>query len=129
MLEIEKIVKREMIVSCASSHPKNGGSPFGVMHYPSLVDLVLPLGCPPMLRLRNAEPNAMDDAWDDLIFSETREHWLKVARIVGRVSDRVPNGPHFERIAARIQALVNEGKLEAKGDVTQWRFSEVRLPQ
>jgi hypothetical protein len=72
---------------------------------------------------------AMEDMWDDLIFSETRERWLKVARIIGRVSDRVPNGPHFEQIAARIQALADGGKLEAKGDLTQWLFSEVRLPQ
>lgn len=69
----------------------------------------------------------MDRAWDDLIFSETCEHWLKVARIIGRVSDRVPNGPHFEEIAARIQTLVNEGKLEAQGDLSRWRYSEVRL--
>lgn len=71
----------------------------------------------------------MDNAWDDLIFSEARESWLKVARIIGRVSDRVPNGPHFEEIAARIQALVDQGKLEAKGDLSRWRYSEVRLTQ
>ena len=71
----------------------------------------------------------MDNAWDDLILAETREHWLKVARIIGRVSDRVPNGPHFEEIAARIQALVNEGKLEAKGNLSRWLYSEVRLAQ
>ena len=71
----------------------------------------------------------MDGAWDDLIFSENCERWLKVARIIGRVSDRVPNGPHFEAIAARIQALVDEGKLEAKGDLSRWRYSEVRLAQ
>jgi Protein of unknown function len=71
----------------------------------------------------------MDSARDDLIFSETRERWLKVARIIGRVSDRVPNGPHFEEIAARIQTLVNEGKLEAKGDLSRWLYSEVRLAQ
>lgn len=71
----------------------------------------------------------MDNAWDNLIFSETGEHWLKVARVIGRVSDRVPNGPHFEEIAARIQALVNEGKLEAQGDLSRWRYSEVRLAQ
>jgi len=68
----------------------------------------------------------MDDPWDDLIFSETCERWLKVARIIGRVSDRMPNGPHFEQIAARIQGLVDEGKLEAKGDLSRWRYSEVR---
>jgi len=86
-----------------------------------------------MLRLRQRGPasvsRTMDDAWDDLIFFETCERWLKVARIIGRVSDRVPNGPHFEQIAARIQGQVNAGKLEAKGDLTQWLFSEVRLPQ
>jgi hypothetical protein len=71
----------------------------------------------------------MDAVWDDLIFSETCERWLKVARIITRVSDRVPNGPHFEPIAARIRALVDEGKLEAKGDLSQWRFSEVRRAQ
>jgi len=71
----------------------------------------------------------MDSARDDLIFSETRERWLKVARIIGRVSDRVPNGPHSEEIAARIQTLVNEGKLEAKGDLSRWLYSEVRLAQ
>lgn len=69
----------------------------------------------------------MDNAWDDLIFSETCERWPKVARIIGRVSDRVPNGPHFQEITARIQALVNDGKLEAQGDLSRWLYSEVRL--
>jgi hypothetical protein len=71
----------------------------------------------------------MDNAWDDLIFSEACERWLKVARIISKVSDRVPNGPHFEKIAARIQVLVDEGKLEAKGDLSRWGYSEVRLAQ
>lgn len=70
----------------------------------------------------------MDNAWDDLILSETGERWLKVARIIGRVSDRVAGGPHFDEVAARIRTLVDEGKLEAKGDLSRWRFSEVRLP-
>jgi hypothetical protein len=71
----------------------------------------------------------MDNAWDDLILSEACERWLKVARIISRVSDRRPDGPHFEEIAARIQALVNEGKLEAKGDLSRWLYTEVRLAQ
>jgi hypothetical protein len=71
----------------------------------------------------------MASAWDDLISSETCERWLKVARIIGRVSDRVPNGPHFEEVAARIQALVNDGKLEAKGDLSRWLYSEIRHAQ
>lgn len=71
----------------------------------------------------------MENAWDDLIFSEACERWLKVARIISKVSDRVPDGPHFEEVAARIQALVKEGKLEAKGDLSRWGYSEIRLPQ
>jgi len=71
----------------------------------------------------------MDNAWDDLIFSETCERWLKVARVIGRVSDRVSDGPHFEQVAARIRTLVDEGKLEAKGDLSQWQFSEIRRAQ
>jgi hypothetical protein len=71
----------------------------------------------------------MDNPWDDLIFSETCERWLKVARIITRVSDRAGNGPHFDEVASRIRALVEEGKLEAKGDISRWRYSEVRRPQ
>ncbi len=41
----------------------------------------------------------------------------------------VPKVRKILDVIARFQALVNEGKLEAKGDLTQWLFSEVRLPQ
>ena len=34
----------------------------------------------------------------------------------------------WEEIGRRVEALVNEGRLEARGDVTLWRHSEVRLP-
>lgn len=61
----------------------------------------------------------MDDVWDDLIFSEARKHWLKVARIITSVSDRVPNGPHFDAIADRLNVLVAEGKLEAQGNLSR----------
>ena len=30
--------------------------------------------------------------------------------------------------AERIEALVREGRLIAQGDITKWRYSEVRLP-
>jgi hypothetical protein len=32
-------------------------------------------------------------------------------------------------IAGRIRALVDEGKLEAQGNLSRWRYSEVRLPE
>jgi hypothetical protein len=31
-------------------------------------------------------------------------------------------------VAERIRALVEDGQLEAQGDLSKWRHSEVRLP-
>jgi hypothetical protein len=77
----------------------------------------------------SATASAMDNSWDDLIFSQVSDRWLKVARIIASVSDRMPNGPHFEEIATRIRTLVDEGKLDAKGDLSRWPYSEIRLAQ
>jgi Protein of unknown function len=71
----------------------------------------------------------MDDMWDALILSTANERWQKVAKIITLVSDRVADGPHFDAVAERIRALVDEGKLDAKGDISRWGYSEVRLPQ
>jgi hypothetical protein len=65
---------------------------------------------------------------DTLILSLTSDRWQKVARIIALVSDRVAEGTDFEIIAARIRVLVEEGKLQAKGDLSRWRHSEVRRP-
>ena len=35
----------------------------------------------------------------------------------------------LSRVGARIAPLVEARKLEANGDVSRWRHSEVRLPQ
>jgi hypothetical protein len=69
---------------------------------------------------------AMDDTWDAIILSAASERWQKVARIIAVVSERTGNGKHFDAIAARIRALVDDGKFEAKGDLSRWRYSEVR---
>jgi uncharacterized protein DUF3658 len=74
-------------------------------------------------------PYAVDNMFDALILSTTSDRWQNVAKIITVVSDRVEGGPHFDAIAARIRALVDEGKLEAKGDISRWRYSEVRRPQ
>jgi Protein of unknown function len=71
----------------------------------------------------------MDDTWDAMILSAASARWQKAARIITVVSDRVADGLHFDAVAERIHALVDEGKLEAKGDISRWRYSEVRLPQ
>jgi hypothetical protein len=71
----------------------------------------------------------MNNVLDSLILSSASERWQKVARIIALVSDRAGDGTNFDAIAERIRALVNEDQLEAKGDVSRWRFSEVRRPQ
>jgi hypothetical protein len=59
--------------------------------------------------------------------------WRKVAMVIGRVTDAMgndlPEGDGgYELVARRIEALVNEGRLVAQGDIKNWRFSEVRRP-
>jgi Protein of unknown function len=71
----------------------------------------------------------MDDTWDAMILSAASDRWQKVARIIAVVSDRVADGPHFDAVAEHVHALVDEGKLEAKGDIPRWRYSEVRRPK
>jgi hypothetical protein len=65
----------------------------------------------------------------DSLLSCASERWQKVARIIASVSDRADADTNFDTIAVRIRALVNEDQLEAKGDVSRWRYSEVRRPQ
>jgi hypothetical protein len=71
----------------------------------------------------------MSDALDALILSAAIERWQKVARIIALVSERAGDGTNFDAIADRIRALVDDGKLQAEGDLSRWRYSEVRLPQ
>ena len=67
-----------------------------------------------------------------LSFSDTR--WLKVARIIGHTYDALEarGTKIFHGIAklmdARMAVLVRSGKLEAKGNIKRWGYSEVRLP-
>jgi hypothetical protein len=71
----------------------------------------------------------MSSALDALILSAASERWQKVARIIAVVSQRAGDGTNFDAIAARIRDLVDDGKLQAEGDLSRWRHSEVRLPQ
>ena len=76
---------------------------------------------------------------DDMILSFAKVQWRKVAMIMSRVlhecRDRgVDIDEHgiTDRICAlvaeRIRALVENGQLEAQGNLARWRHSEVRLP-
>jgi hypothetical protein len=69
---------------------------------------------------------------DKLIFAELKENWRKVALIVGNVlqtckARSIPLSD--EVISARIQELAENGRIESQGNLTKWRYSEVRLRQ
>lgn len=71
---------------------------------------------------------------DALILSFCDDHWRKVARVFSKtmqvlegrgiqISDGVADA-----LDARMAVLVGAGRLEAKGNIREWRYSEVRLP-
>jgi hypothetical protein len=67
---------------------------------------------------------------DELIFAELEEpYWRKVARVVSRCltifeTRSIPIST--EMIAARVQELAESGQIESQGNLTMWRYSEVR---
>ena len=69
---------------------------------------------------------------DVLILSQLQQHWLKTARIIVTVLEEL--GPDLadeeaaDRVAQRIVELAQAGQLESRGDLSNWRRSEVRLP-
>jgi hypothetical protein len=68
---------------------------------------------------------------DEAILTCARKQWMKVARLLVEVSERLAaaeDNPRFDEIAVRVQALVATGALESVGNLERWRFSEVRLP-
>jgi hypothetical protein len=73
---------------------------------------------------------ASDRYIDGLILSAATGQWRKVALIVGKVlmvcrNNAAETSEHA--IADRIRALVDEGKLQAQGNLSRWRHSEVKL--
>ena len=69
---------------------------------------------------------------DALIFAHMVENWRKVARIVGDAvtTCEARSMPlSAEVIAARIGELADTGQIESQGNLTKWRYSEVRLPR
>jgi hypothetical protein len=90
-------------------------------------DFVLPAAVP--TTERQPSPHALNNALDAAILSFAGERWQKVAKIIYLASDGAADGTDFDAIEARIRALVDDGKLEAKGDLSRWRFSEIRRAQ
>ncbi len=77
---------------------------------------------------------ASDTQIDDAIMAvldDRNRGWVKVAWVCVSAPDYLgtdfPSGHSgHELVAKRIEYLVAEGFLVAKGDITQWRFSEVK---
>jgi uncharacterized protein DUF3658 len=68
---------------------------------------------------------------DGLILSFAQVQWRKVAMIMSQVVDecrRRGGDADLHDVAEHICALVEDGQLEAQGDLSMWRHSEVRLP-
>jgi hypothetical protein len=69
---------------------------------------------------------------DELILSLITPNWQKVAMVIAkalRLSEdrRIEISDHA--LAARIDALCTEGRIESQGNLSNWRHSEVRLPE
>jgi hypothetical protein len=80
------------------------------------------------LRLRSAPISFFDEA----ILARATDRWQKTARIVGDVLSAFWRDGRYQTgdlvLMSRIKALADAGRLEAQGDLSEIRFSEVRLP-
>ncbi len=67
----------------------------------------------------------------DTILLAVGERWTKVAMVIARVAGtmgrNLPAGDEaYQAIAGEIDALVRAGRLMVRGNIKNWRFSEVR---
>jgi hypothetical protein len=75
-------------------------------------------------------PTASEEQVDQVILSVIVPRWHKMARIIWDAVNRGQElglGVTDEMFAARIQVLVEAGRVEHQGDIRKWRHSEVRL--
>jgi hypothetical protein len=66
---------------------------------------------------------------DELLLSQVRQSWRKAAMIVGTVLLEHRSelaGFSDETLLSHLQVLANSGQIEAQGDLSQMRYSEVR---
>ena len=79
-------------------------------------------------------PSVAEKDIDEIIFSELKPHWLKVAMVVSRAFNRceelglpISREGRYEVFAARLRELADTDQIEGAGDLRKWRHSEVRL--
>lgn len=78
-----------------------------------------------------SEPaTAPDERLDSVILACATGEWMKVAILIARTTNAARaaalDAP-AQIIAARIYALVDERRLQVKGNVRRWRAGEVRV--
>ena len=74
-----------------------------------------------------------DSRIDEAVLAVVEAYWKKVAMIISKTADKLSdelegNDETYNVIASRIEALVLDGRLEPQGNVKNWGFSEVRIP-
>jgi len=67
------------------------------------------------------------------VLSQMPGQWRKVAFVINRVASATGDASadedeRYETVGRRIELLVSEGRLHAQGDIKNWRFSEIRVP-
>ena len=75
-------------------------------------------------------PRVSETDIDAILFSVATRRWQKIAMIVilaAKRSQTLALATDVEIFGARVVALVEAGRIEAKGDIRKWRHSEVRL--
>jgi Protein of unknown function len=66
---------------------------------------------------------------DSAILKTLTPHWAKVAMVAVRAMEQLnlpSTDENFDSVCRRIAALVEEGVIDAQGDVSLPRYSEVR---
>jgi len=82
-------------------------------------------------RARGRRQTAADAQIDAFILSSARARWLKVARVIADVRkecERSGLAADEHHVSSRIRVMAADGRLEGRGNLAHWRFSEVRRP-
>ncbi|HEU0145983.1 MAG TPA: hypothetical protein VFR21_03800 [Bradyrhizobium sp.] len=75
-------------------------------------------------------PSVTEHDLDEMIFSLLKPRWQKMAMILvdaQKYCEKEAWPIKLDVVAARIQALADEDRIDHQGDLRYWRFSEVRL--
>jgi hypothetical protein len=74
---------------------------------------------------------SLNSRLDQLILSVAKPKWQKVAMVIikaQQIAEKTDLKTSDGAFASRIGALCTDGRLESQGNLSKWRYSEVRLP-